>query len=122
MNDAAHEAEKRPVAREHGLVFAAAAMVVSVAGTLVPIPSCLELYNVPAGSACRPMGTAAICLVAGIGTPACALTLALLASLCGARISRRLSVGAVVLSFIPLPVYWLLFRWIVAAHHLVLKP
>ena len=68
------------------------------------------------------MGPAAAVFLAGIGTPVIVMTLVLLASIGGGQISRRLSAGAAILSLVPLPLYWFLFRWIVDAHHLILKP
>lgn len=97
------------------------ACVLAVIGTAWPLPWFVELYQVPAGTAVRPMGAAGSVFLCGLGTPLLVMPLALLALSRGGA-SRWLGMLAALLSLFPLPVYWLLMRWIVSAHGLELKP
>ena len=107
--------------REPGFALAITSLLIVAVGILFPIPAFLELYNTPVGTACRPMGAAVAVFLGGIGAPLLAMVLALLAFFRG-RISRRLAVVAGVLSFVPFPLYMILFRWIVSMHNLTLEP
>ena len=96
------------------------ACVIALLGLIIPTPSFVELYHIPAGTATRPMGPAAAALACG-GVPFVVAPLAILAFQSRGR-SRWLGVFAAVTSLLPFPVYFFLFKWIVDTHNLTLKP
>jgi hypothetical protein len=104
----------------HQIGFAVAAWIVVVLGLALPIPSFIELYQIPIGTMCRPMGQAAMMLLSGFGTPLLAICLG---SFCwkGSRSARLGGIAAAILSLIPLPLYYFLFQWIVDSHHLLIE-
>lgn len=97
------------------------ALVLAVGSVAFPIPAFVDLYSVPPGTACRPMGAAMVLFLGGLGIPLVAIVFGLL-SLAYGRISRILGITAILLSCVPLPLYYFLFRWIIHSHHLILEP
>jgi hypothetical protein len=97
------------------------ALAIAISGLLLPIPSFVELYQIPAETACRPMGQAAAFFICGVGTPLLVFPLGLL-GWPGRPTLRRYGIAAMILSLIPFPLYFVLFRWIVDFHHLILEP
>jgi hypothetical protein len=110
-----------PPTREPGFSLAVISLLMAVGSVLFPLPGFIDLYGVPAGTACRPMGQAMSLFVMGIGGPFVALVLAAAAFSRG-RVSRRIAIVAGVLSLVPFPLQWFLFRWIVESHNLILEP
>jgi hypothetical protein len=106
--------------RKQSPVLAMAALVIAIFAVLHPIPSFIELYHIPADTACRPMGATWALFFDGMLLPVVAIILAVAAFFCG-KASRRLAGVAVFLSLVPLPVYLLLLQWIIKAHHLHLE-
>jgi hypothetical protein len=103
------------------LGFVVVALVFAIGGILLPIPSFVELYQIPVDTACRPMGQAAAFLICGIGTPLVVITLGIL-GWTGRRSVRFYGIAAMLLSLVPFPLYYFLFRWIVDCHHLIMEP
>ena len=101
--------------------FSFVAIAAAIGGILFPISSFVELYQMPVDTACRPMGQAATILLCGFGTPLIVIILGLLGWTKG-RIERICCIAALLLSFIPLPLYYFLLRWIVDSHHLIMEP
>lgn len=112
---------QKPAPRDHGLRLVWLAIFIAVAGIAVPIPSAWEFYNIPAGTACRPMQAFIAFALAGIGTPIVSILLASLARPKNAA-GRRLAKLAAVLSLVPPVLYFCLFRWIIYSHQLTLLP
>jgi len=104
-----------------GLGFAITALVFAVCGLLLPAVPLVELYEVPDGTAVRPMGLAAAIFFAGFGTPWVVAPFAWMAFI-RRGLHRWLGLSAFILSLLPIPLYWLLFDWIMNAHHLTPKP
>jgi hypothetical protein len=109
-----------PPTREPGFEMAIVSLVIAVGSLLFPLPGIIELYNIPPGTACRPMGIVAFLFLASILGPLFTLVLAVPACFRG-RISRRLAIIAGILSFVPFPLYRSVFHWIVVAHNLTLE-
>ena len=107
--------------RSNQFGFAVVALVFAIGGILLPIPSFIELYRIPVETACRPMGQVTAMILAGFGTPLAAIVLGIL-SWSGGRTIRLYGIAAMLLSLVPLPLYYFLFRWIVDSHHLLLEP
>jgi hypothetical protein len=103
------------------LSFVVVALVFAVGGILFPIPSFVELYHKPADTGCRPMGQVAAMILSGIGTPLVVIALSILGWY-GRRMLRLYGVAAMILSLVPLPLYYFLFQWIVDCHRLILEP
>lgn len=103
------------------LVPAVAALLIAIGGILLPIPGYVELYRMPIGSACRPMGQAVAFFFCGFGSPLIVIILGVLAW-SRRRTSRFCCVAAVLLSLVPLPLYRFLLRWIIDSHHLTMEP
>ncbi len=114
-------AELPPKPSKASKVFALVACVLALFGLVLPIPGFWELYNIPAGTACRPMLQAASILFVGLGTPAIVLPFAIVAA-CERGSSRMVGLLAIALSILPFPVYFFLFHWIMDAHALTAKP
>ena len=113
--------ELPPKPSRRSKAFAAMACALAVLGLVFPAPSFLELYSIPAGTACRPMGQVAGIFLAGLGTPLLVLPFAMVAiSEHGA--SRVMGLLAMAISALPLPIYFFLFRWIMDAHGLIPLP
>jgi hypothetical protein len=112
---------QQPVRRDYGYRLVALALFIAVVGVAAPIPSFWEFYNIPAGTACRPIGSTMAFFLAGIGTPLLTLLLARLARP-SSNAGRRLAIAASLLSLVPFPLYYFLSRWIISAHHLTLLP
>ena len=113
--------QERPKPSTASRVFSALACALAVLGLVWPIPAFWELYNLPAGTACRPMGETASIFLVGLGTPLLVLPFAIVA-ISERGSSRMLGLLAIALSVLPFPVYFLLLRWIIEAHALSLKP
>lgn len=96
------------------------ACVVAAIGLLYPIPGFVGLYNLAPGTACRPMGLAFAFLV-GLVTPLVVLPLGTAATRQRGA-CRVFGTLAISLSLLPLPVCFVLFRWIVHIHALRLLP
>jgi hypothetical protein len=110
-----------PPAREPGFSLAVISLLMALGSILFPFPGLIELYDVPVGTECRPMGQAMTLFVAGVGGPVVALVLAAAAFSRG-RISRRIAVVAGILSLVPFPLQWFTLHWIVQSHNLILEP
>lgn len=102
-------------------VFATVACAFAVIGLVLPIPCFVELFSIPAGTACRPMGCAISIFFAGLGTPFLVLPFAIVA-ISERGSSRMVGLLAMALSVLPFPIYFFLFDWIMDAHALVPKP
>ena len=113
--------ELPPTPSKASKVFAAVACAMAVIGLLLPIPCFWELYSIPAGTACRPMGCAARIFFAGLGTPFLVLPFAIVA-IAERGSSRIAGLVALALSVLPFPLYYFLFDWIMDAHALIAKP
>lgn len=111
------EARARPVASR---VFPVLACALAVLGLAWPIPAFWELYNLPTGSPCRPMGQTASVFLAGLGTPLLVLPFAITA-ISQRGSSRMVGLLAIAFSALPFPIYFLLLRWILEAHALSIK-
>jgi hypothetical protein len=105
----------------HSFHLGLVALVIAVGSIALPISGYVDLYNVPPGTACRPMSQVVNWFVCGVGGPLAAIVFGLLSFVDG-RVSRILGVTAILLSFIPFPLYYLLFHWIVNSHHLIMEP
>lgn len=93
----------------------------AVAGLVLPIPGFWDLYSIPVGTECRPMGQAFSIFLFGLGTPAVVLPFAIVA-MTERGTSRKLGLVAVALSVLPLPIFYFLFDWIMDAHALIPLP
>ena len=102
-------------------VFGIVACALAVAGLVLPLPGFWELYNIPVGTECRPMGQAFSIFLFGLGTPSVVLPFAIVA-MAERGTSRKLGLVAVALSLLPLPIFNFLFGWIMNAHALIPLP
>jgi hypothetical protein len=110
---------KQPGVVDHGLRLVTMAMIVAVVGIMAPMAAFWDLYNLPSGTQCRPIGAAVAFLTSGVITPLFALFLVRIARPT-TPFGKKLALAASLLSLVPFPLYYAVFRWIVAAHHLTL--
>lgn len=113
--------ELPPKPSRRSKALAAMACALAVLGLVFPAPGFLELYRIPAGTACRPMGQVASIFLAGLGTPLLVLPFAIMA-ISEHVASRVMGLLAMTISVLPLPLYSFLFRWIMDTHALVPQP
>lgn len=101
--------------------FGTVACALAVAGLVLPLPGFWDLYNLPVGTECRPMGQAFSIFLFGLGTPSVVLPFAIIA-MAQRGTSRKLGLVAVALSLLPLPTLYFLLGWIMEAHALIPLP